>query len=59
MDGRDAHPLRHAPQAAADALATAELLLKLWPAALRALGGTGEFSKACQLAAQRRWLQQS
>ena len=49
--------MRH--QAAADTLATAELLLKLWPAALRALGGTVEFSKACQLAAQRRWLQQS
>ena len=49
--------MRH--QAAADTLATAELLVKLWPAALRALGGAVEFSKVCQLAAQRRWLQQS
>ncbi len=44
--------VRH--QAAADTLATAELLLRLWPAA-RALQATG-FAALCQLAEQRRWL---
>ena len=48
--------MRHQTEAAT--LATAELLLKQWPAALRAQGGAVKFSKACQLAAQRRWLQQ-
>ncbi len=43
-------------QAAADTLATAELLLKLWPAALRELGGSASFAAARRLAAQRRWL---
>lgn len=41
-------------QAAADALATAELLLQLWPAA-RAEGVTG-FRGLARLAARRRWL---
>ncbi|HEU5293500.1 MAG TPA: hypothetical protein VFU71_01805 [Burkholderiaceae bacterium] len=40
--------------AAADALATAELLLHLWPQ-LRAEGATG-FDEAAALAARRRWL---
>ena len=46
--------VRH--QAAADTLATAELLLKLWPTARRALGNATGFSAVKQLAAQRRWL---
>jgi len=45
--------VRH--QAAADTLATAELLLKLWPL-LRAELGTPSFRAAVRLAAQRRWL---
>ena len=45
-------------QAAADALATAELLLKLWPAALREMGGKAGFAAACRLAAHRKWLPQ-
>jgi DNA polymerase III subunit epsilon len=45
--------VRH--QAAADTLATAELLLKLWPAVVAA-GGDGGFSGLRELAAQRRWL---
>lgn len=45
--------VRH--QAAADTLATAELLLKLWPAACRALPRP-DFKSAVALAAQRRWL---
>ena len=44
--------VRH--QAAADTLATAELLLRLWPAA-RAQGAT-RFAEWRELAAQRRWL---
>lgn len=44
--------VRH--QAAADTLATAELLLRLWPAA-RAQGAT-RFAQWRELAAQRRWL---
>ncbi len=48
--------VRH--QAAADTLATAELLLKLWPAALRELGGHVRFAAARKLAAQRKWLTQ-
>jgi len=55
MDKMDIHcAVRH--QAAADTLATAELLLKLWPAALREMGGQVSFAKASHLAAQRRWL---
>ncbi len=46
--------VRH--QAAADALATAELLLKLWPAALRETGGSAGFAAVQKLAAQRKWL---
>lgn len=45
--------VRH--QAAADTLATAELLMKLWPAVLRQGGDTG-FRTLATLAAQRRWL---
>ena len=45
--------VRH--QAAADALATAELLLKLWPA-LRAEFPRPSFRSALGLAEQRRWL---
>lgn len=45
--------VRH--QAAADTLATAELLLKLWPV-LRSELGTPSFRAAVGLAAQRRWL---
>ena len=43
-------------QAAADTLATAELLLKLWPAALRELGHPVRFEPARRLAARRNWL---
>lgn len=46
--------VRH--QAAADALATAELLLRLWPA-VRAQGVATEFAALQRLAAQGRWLQ--
>jgi len=46
--------VRH--QAAADTMATAELLQKLWPAALRELGGKITFAAASRLAANRRWL---
>ena len=46
--------VRH--QAAADTLATAELLQKLWPAALREMRGKVTFAGASQVAAQRRWL---
>jgi len=46
--------VRH--QAAADTLATAELLLRLWPAARRQHCVT--FDGLRKLAAQRRWLQQ-
>jgi DNA polymerase-3 subunit epsilon len=46
--------VRH--QAAADTLATAELLQKLWPAAQRDMGGKVTFAAASHLAAQRRWL---
>jgi DNA polymerase III subunit epsilon len=46
--------VRH--QAAADTLATAELLLRLWPAA-RAQGCTS-LTKLSELAEQRRWLAQ-
>jgi DNA polymerase III subunit epsilon len=45
--------VRH--QAAADTLATAELLQKLWPAACRELRRP-DFRSAVALAAQRRWL---
>jgi DNA polymerase-3 subunit epsilon len=45
--------VRH--QAAADALATAELLLKLWPA-VRAQRPRPDFRAVQALAAQRRWL---
>ncbi|HNW03752.1 MAG TPA: 3'-5' exonuclease, partial [Burkholderiaceae bacterium] len=46
--------VRH--QAAADTLATAELLLKLWPAALRELRGDAGFAAVKRLADQRKWL---
>ena len=46
--------MRH--QAAADTLATAELLLKLWPAALRELRGDAGFAAVKRLADQRKWL---
>jgi DNA polymerase-3 subunit epsilon len=50
----DIHCLvRH--QAAADTLATAELLLKLWPA-MRAQGVRPSFKAVAKLAAQRRWV---
>lgn len=42
-------------QAAADALATGELLLRLWPAAL-AQGAAPGFKPLARLAAARRWL---
>lgn len=45
--------VRH--QAAADALATAELLLKLWPA-LRRETSVSSFAAAARLAAARHWL---
>ena len=48
--------VRH--QAAADTLATAELLLKLWPGAVREAGGELTFAAARRLAAQRKWLPQ-
>ena len=48
--------VRH--QAAADTLATAELLLKLWPAALRELDGKVGFAAVRRLAARRKWLAQ-
>ena len=47
--------VRH--QAAADALATAELLQRLWPAILAA-GSSADFAALQRLAGQRRWLQQ-
>ena len=46
--------VRH--QAAADTLATAELLQKLWPAAVREMGGNVRFAAASRLAAQRNWM---
>jgi DNA polymerase-3 subunit epsilon len=45
--------VRH--QAAADTLATAELLLKLWPAVHQQVRAPG-FAALADLAAQRRWL---
>jgi DNA polymerase-3 subunit epsilon len=45
--------VRH--QAAADTLATAELMLRLWPA-IEAQGAPAGFAGLRQLAAQRRWL---
>ena len=45
--------VRH--QAAADTLATAELLLKLWPALLRQCPQPA-FARLADLAASRRWL---
>jgi DNA polymerase III subunit epsilon len=47
---------QHRHQAAADTLATAELLLKLWPALRRELPRQG-FQRVQALAAQRRWLE--
>ncbi|MFM2275342.1 MAG: hypothetical protein RL211_1214 [Pseudomonadota bacterium] len=46
--------VRH--QAAADTLATAELLLKLWPAVLSGLRGDAGFAAMKRLANQRKWL---
>ena len=48
--------VRH--QAAADTLATAELLLKLWPGAVKEAEGALRFAAARRLAAQRKWLPQ-
>ncbi|MFS8087178.1 MAG: 3'-5' exonuclease [Acidobacteriota bacterium] len=48
--------VRH--QAAADTLATAELLLKLWPAAVRESGNRFSFAAARRIAARRKWLPQ-
>lgn len=48
--------VRH--QAAADTLATAELLQRLWPA-LRTASPTPDFRAALKLARQRRWLSPS
>lgn len=42
-------------QAAADALATAELLLRIWPA-LRRTAGDGDAAALARLVAERRWL---
>jgi DNA polymerase-3 subunit epsilon len=42
-------------QASADALATAELMLRLWP---RLVAEGGGWSDLVRLAAQRRWLVQ-
>lgn len=54
MDALGVHcALRH--QASADTLATAELLLKLWPR-VRAQGQGGDWKALVRLAAQRRWL---
>lgn len=44
-------------QAAADTLATAELLLALWPALQRELGGRTGLADLARLAAQQRWVQ--
>ncbi len=44
----------HRHQAAADTLATAELLLHLWPAARAE--GVADFRDLARLAARRRWL---
>ncbi len=46
--------VRH--QAAADTLATAELLLKLWPAACNELGSNTGFAAVKRLADHRKWL---
>jgi DNA polymerase III subunit epsilon len=46
--------VRH--QAASDALATAELLMRLWPAIRRQHAGS-DFADLANLAAQQRWLQ--
>ena len=43
-------------QAAADALATAELLLCLWPLARQSNGRAPDFAALQRLAAARRWL---
>jgi DNA polymerase III subunit epsilon len=43
-------------QAAADTMATAELLLKLWPSVLRETQGATDFGAVRDLAAQRKWL---
>ncbi len=48
--------VRH--QAAADTLATAELLLQLWPS-IRTQRAAAGFKGLVELAAQRRWLQRS
>ena len=54
MQVLDVHcSLRH--QAASDTLATAELLLKLWPRLLREVPDA-QFGAVVRLAAQRRWL---
>jgi len=47
--------VRHRHQAAADALASAELLQKLWPIA-RTQGADGSFAGLARIAAARRWL---
>jgi DNA polymerase III subunit epsilon len=47
-------PCAQRHQAAADTLATAELLLRLWPALVRA--GAKDFAACARMAAGRRWL---
>jgi DNA polymerase-3 subunit epsilon len=46
--------VRH--QAASDTLATAELMLRLWPA-IRRHCADADFAALARIAAQRRWLQ--
>ena len=50
-------PQRH--QAAADSLATAEVLLKVWPRALREMGGQVDFEAFRRLGARHHWLPRS
>lgn len=62
LDGWLAHmhircAVRH--QAAADTMASAELLQKLWPAAQREIGATVRFAALSRLAAQRKWMPRS
>ena len=47
-------PKRH--QAAADALATAEVLLRIWPLAKPQMGGRSDFKSLRRLAARHHWL---
>ncbi|MBA3478761.1 MAG: 3'-5' exonuclease [Lautropia sp.] len=47
-------PKRH--EAAADTLATADILLRLWPMAKAQMGGVNDFRAMARLAAGHRWL---